>query len=265
MRLFVSIATSYTLLLNLISCTNVSSGNAIGIADTIQYKYKTAHSIQDNKEIKDSTLLFRSSITYPEFDKKQHAILADSINTFIRQTSFSSHQTAEEATKAFVSESIKQTAGEEGATMQGWENMDSITVIANQPTFISLRRMHFEYTGGAHGNPSVTYASFNTTNGKHLKFDDILATGKLNALKSINIKQLKALRNLEEQYLLEASGLFISGDDLPLPSTFALTTKGLLISYDYYEIACYADGVTTYTIPFSKLKGILKSEYIISE
>lgn len=265
MRLFVSIATSYTLLLNLISCTNVSSGSAIGTADTIKYEYKNAHFTQDSKEIKDSTLLFRSSITYPEFDKKQHAILADSINTFIRHTCFSSHQTAEKATRAFVSESIKQTEGEEGATMQGWESMDSITVIANQPAFVSLRRMHFEYTGGAHGNPSETYASFNTTNGKHLKFEDILVESKLDALKSINIQQLKAHRNLDEQHSLEGSGLFISGDDLPLPSTFALTSKGLLMSYDYYEIACYADGVTTYTIPFSKLKGILKSEYILPE
>lgn len=54
-------------------------------------------------------------------------------------------------------------------------------------------------------------------------------------------------------------------DELPLPASFALTRQGLLMAYDYYEIASYADGVISYTIPYSKLKGILKPEFILSE
>ena len=57
----------------------------------------------------------------------------------------------------------------------------------------------------------------------------------------------------------------MKGDDLPIPSSFALTQKGLLISYNYYEIAPYVDGVIAYTIPFDLLKGILKDDYILEK
>lgn len=265
MRLFVFLATNYTLLLNFASCTNVNGGSTANNIDTIKYEYKAAQFIQGNDKIKDSSLLFRSFITYPQFDKKQNAVLADSINTFIRYTTFGGYQTAEEATKAFVDESIKQTKGEEGLSMLGWESTDSITVISNTSSVISLRRMHYSFTGGAHGNPSEIFTSFNVSKGKRLRFEDIVDAGKLSELKAINIAQLKQVRTIKEQSTLEESGLFVTKDDLPLPSSFALTRKGLLMAYDYYEIACYADGVISYTIPFSKLKEVLKPEFILSE
>jgi hypothetical protein len=265
MRLFVFLAASYTLLLNLASCSSVNGGNSANSADTIKYEYKTARFIQENDKIKDSSLLFRSSITYPLFNKKQNVVLADSISTFIRYTTFGGYQTAEEATKVFVDESIKQTKGEEGMSMLGWEQMDSITVISNTSSVISLRRMHYSFTGGAHGNPSETFISFSVSTGKRLKFEDIFDAGKLSELKAISIAQLKQVRNVKEQSTLEESGLFVTKDELPLPSSFALTRKGLLMAYDYYEISCYADGAICYTIPYSKLKGIIKPEFILSE
>jgi Protein of unknown function (DUF3298). len=265
MRLFVLLTTSYTLLLNLASCTSVNGGSTANRADTLKYEYRTAKFIQATDKIKDSSLLFRSFITYPQFDKKQNVILDDSISTFIRYTTFGGYQTAEEATKAFVDESIKQTKGEEGMSMLGWERMDSITVICNTPSIISLRRMHYSFTGGAHGNPSETFFSFSTSNGKRLRFEDIVNSEKLSELKATNIAQLKLARNIKEQSTLEESGLFVSKDELPLPSSFALTTKGLLMAYDYYEISSYADGVISFTIPYNKLKEILKPEFILSE
>jgi len=265
MRPSVFVASCVTLLLSLTSCTNVNGGNTASVTDTIKYEYKTTRFIQANDKIADSSLLFRSSITYPLVDNKQYALLADSISAFIRLTTFGGYRTAEEATKAFVEDCIAQTKGEEGMSMLGWESIDSISVACNTPSVVSLRRMHYSYTGGAHGNPSETYVSFATSNGKRLKFDDIVEKGRLSELETINITQLKLSRNIKEQSTLEESGLFVKGDELALPSSFALTRKGLLIAYDYYEIACYADGVVSYIIPFSKLKGILKDEFILAE
>ena len=102
--------------------------------------------------------------------------------------------------------------------------------------------MHYSYTGGAHGNPSETYASFATSNGKRLKFEDIVEKGKLPELERTNIAHLKLARSIKDGSTLEESGLFVKGDELALPSSFALTRKGLVFAYDYYEIACFADG-----------------------
>lgn len=265
MRPSVFVASCVTLLLSLTSCTNVNGGNTSSSTDTIKYEYKTAHFIQKNDKIEDSSLLFRSSIIYPLIDNKQNAILADSINTFIQYSTFGGYRTAEEATKAFVEDCIKQTTGEEGLSMLGWESIDSISIAGNMSSAVSLRRMHYSYTGGAHGNPSESYVSFATNNGKRLKFEDIVEKGKLSELETINITHLKLARNIKEQSTLEESGLFVKGDKVALPSSFALTRKGLLIAYDYYEIASYADGVISYIIPFNKLKDILKDEFILAE
>ncbi|WP_320052373.1 DUF3298 and DUF4163 domain-containing protein [uncultured Acetobacteroides sp.] len=265
MRLFIFLATSYTLLLNIASCTSVNGGSTANSIDTIKYEYRTAKFVQESDRIKDSSLLFRSSITFPLFDKKQNAVLADSINTFIRYTTFGGYQTAEEAMKTFVDESIRQTKDEEGLPMLGWESMDSITVISNTPSVVSLRRKHYSFTGGAHGNPSETYTCFSASRGKRLRLEDVAEAGRLSELEAISIAQLKQDRGIKEPSTLEESGLFVAKDELPLPASFALTRQGLLMAYDYYEIASYADGVISYTIPYSKLKGILKPEFILSE
>ncbi len=265
MKFFIAIGAYYSALLFLSSCNTSGNSTISNAGDTIIYKYKAAHYLQNNDKIKDTSLLFRASIYYPEFDEKQNKNLADSLYAHIQYSAFKGCNTAEEATKAFVDECIKQTKEEFGLSMLGWESIDSVTVVSNTPNTISLRRMHYSYTGGAHGNPSETYTSFKSSNGKRLKLDDIIQTGKILEFKAINIAHLKKSRNIKEQSTLEDVGLFVSEDDLPLPSSFALTRQGLLLAYDYYEIASYADGVISYTIPFSMLKGVLKSEYIITE
>jgi hypothetical protein len=259
------LATSLTLFFSLASCKNVAGGSKANSADTIKYEYKTSKFIQDSNGIADSSRLFRSFITYPQFDRTRNATLADSINTFLRHTAFGEHMTAEEATRAFVNESIKQTMEAEGLPTMGWESMDSVTVIFNTPSVVSLRRMHYSFTGGAHGNPSETFTSFGASKGKRLKFEDIVDADRISELRAISIAQLKQARSIAEESTLEESGLFVSNDNLPLPSSFALTRKGLLMAYDYGEIASYADGAIAYTIPFDKLRDILKSEFIPSK
>lgn len=263
MRSFAILTSSIVLLISLTSCSNVNGGSAASSADTVKYEYKAARFIQQNEKVKDSSLLFRSVIAYPLFDAKSNKTLADSINTFIGKSTFGGFSTAEEATKAFVDECIAQTKGEEGMSMQGWESMDSITVIFNTPSVVSLRKMHYSFTGGAHGNASESYACFRANNGKHLLFSDVVVSSdKLSELKKVNLAMLKQARNISKESNLEESGLFITKDELPLPSSFTFTKDGMLMAYDYYEIASHADGVIKYTIPYDMLKGIVKEDLL---
>jgi hypothetical protein len=47
---------------------------------------------------------------------------------------------------------------------------------------------------------------------------------------------------------------------LPLPQAAPYFTKdGITFVYAQYEIACYAAGMPTFTIPYNKIEGILTS------
>lgn len=265
MRLIVLTSTLYASILTLFSCSNVNGGDAESAKDTLNYSYKTASFVQADSKITDSSLLFRSKIIYPEFDFKSNVALKDSVGHFISFSVFRGFASASEATKAFVDESIEQTKGMEGMSMMGWESNDSVSVVTNSSNLLCLKVSHYSFTGGAHGNPSETYANFSTNTGRRLVLEDIVEDGKISSLKDVNAAYLKKIRKVSTDSTLEESGLFVKGDDLPIPSSFALTQKGLLVSYNYYEIAPYVDGVIAYTIPFDLLKGILKADYILEK
>jgi len=262
MRILITLSTLYITLFNLLACNKVSGGNVSATTDTIAYAYKQAYAIQTDSKIRDTSLLFRARIYYPEFDTSKYLALSDSLNSFVRYTTFGGYATAQEAANAFVNDCINQTESQEGLSMLGWESMDSVNVIYNHSKVISLHRQHYSFTGGAHGNPSETFFSFNTQNGKRLKLEDIFDRTKMNELRRINTSYMKTLRNgAASDKTLEESGLFVTGDELPLPNSFALTPKGLLVAYDYYEIASFAEGVIKYTIPYTELVEIISNEY----
>lgn len=265
MRLIVLASACYTTFLTLFACSNVSGGYGESANDTLKYSYKTASFIQKDGSVADSTLLFRSKIIYPDFVFKSDNVLKDSVMHFISYSVFRGYSTAAEAAKAFVDDCIVQTKGMDGASMKGWESSDSVSVITNIHNLLSLKISHYSFTGGAHGNPSESYVNFNTVTGKRIAFEDAVDAAKVNKLKGINIKYFKEVKKLPEGATLEESGFFVKGDDLPLPSSFAITREGLLMSYNYYEIAPYSDGVIAYTIPFELLNGVLKEEYILGK
>ena len=55
-------------------------------------------------------------------------------------------------------------------------------------------------------------------------------------------------------------------DKLPLPENSpALTKKGVVFQYQLYEIACFAAGLPSVTIPYDKLGDILKIRERLSD
>lgn len=261
MRLFVSTSLIYAITFPFWACSNVSGEKKSSDTDSLAFSYKVASYVQKDSKETDTNLLFQSTIIYPDIEFKKHSALRDSVESYIVYSVFRGYKSAEEATKAFVEESLEQTKGLEGFSMKGWQLYDSISVKTNSSKIFTIKVNHYSYTGGAHGEPSITYANFKRENGKRLTLTDIIEPNKFNALKELNVETLREIRKVEKGKTLEDAGLFISGNDLSLPSSFAITSQGLLLSYNYYEITAYAEGVVSYTIPFDKLKGILKEEY----
>ena len=116
------------------------------------------------------------------------------------------------------------------------------------------------YTGGAHGSAVNSYYVLDLTQHKQLKLNDLLISGQKNKLYNVVytefvqwVKGSDPAVNLKEY---EAMWKFT------LTHNFVLSKKGLTFYYGQYEIGPYVVGMPEFTIPYAKLNGIIKPEYL---
>ena len=114
--------------------------------------------------------------------------------------------------------------------------------------------------GGAHGLGGVSGVTFRKDDGRKFGWDMIVSgTNLQNEIKS-GLKRYFEVSSDEEL----AEALMLSDEysinNLPKPYLDPwLNSKGLVFMYGNYEIASYAAGHPTFTIPYSRLKNILTS------
>jgi hypothetical protein len=136
---------------------------------------------------------------------------------------------------------------------QKWEALIDGEVTYESPELISIAINSYLDTGGAHGNVSVQFFNFNPQNG------DILTKKDL-------ITDMKGFSNVVEHYFKQETEApsddesledFFFGEDFQLPESIGFTDEGVIILYNTYEIASYAQGITEFTIPYDDITSFL--------
>lgn len=162
-----------------------------------------------------------------------------------------------------------EESGEEGETVQADEEIHSyelgLTITKGKYETSSLAVFDVEYYsdyGGAHPNGVAYCMTFDKKTGKQVKnffvpgakskMQNILRNGLVRYFKA-NGESVNA-RTLNECLMLE-------GNTIPLPAcTPVPSSKGLVFTYQQYEIAAYAYGMPSFTVPYSELAPYLTSE-----
>lgn len=140
---------------------------------------------------------------------------------------------------------------------QKWEASIEGEVIYNMPTIVCIAINAYLNTGGAHGNSRIDFLNFNPQ------------TGQLYTQKEL-IKDLENFSAVTQNYLnkemdrastdnTETSDIadYFFGKDFQLPESFGFSDEGLIILYNTYEIASYAQGITEFTIPYQDIANYL--------
>jgi hypothetical protein len=141
-----------------------------------------------------------------------------------------------------------------------WEiELKGDTVLVS-PKIMQYQMDHYAYLGGAHPNTFRTYYVFDTKTGKERK-SDVFVTDTLALLKKVE-KAFRKTENLADTTNLENAGYFLSDHKFFISVNYAFTRQGIFFYYNPYEIAPYARGAITFTIPYSELEGIVKKEQI---
>lgn len=141
-----------------------------------------------------------------------------------------------------------------------WEYRNNLDVAFDTDNFIVFHDESYFYMGGAHGGVSGNgYMTFDKRTGA--LFTDFLKPGAVQDLQPLIIEGIQSYyascgEPLGEQELRDR--LFLDGDLIPLPSDLpGPAADGLHFVYQQYEIACYADGMVSFTIPYDRIEPYL--------
>ena len=114
------------------------------------------------------------------------------------------------------------------------------------------------FTCGAHGMPYSEYLIFDMNTKKQVRLEDMLQAGKKPRFKSLAYDAYKTwVKTVDKDVVnYEKSWPFTLSENI------TLTDKGVDIQYQHYDIAPYAYGMPVLSIPYSKLRGIIKPNFL---
>lgn len=108
------------------------------------------------------------------------------------------------------------------------------------PKMSSIEIRQYLYTGGAHGYGHVSYLNVRSKNGEEITSEALFK----NIDSFTEFAELKFRENFDipKQESINSTGFWFEDDRFVLPDTIGFTKDSLLLVYNQYDIASYADG-----------------------
>lgn len=124
------------------------------------------------------------------------------------------------------------------------------TYISNR--FLSVKVQSYTYTGGAHGYNSIQFMNFNLKTG-----DEYILQTQLkdeSAFLDYTESEFRRQRDIESDLNLNEFGYWFEDEKFQLPREMGFDGDKLILIYNPYEIASYADGHIIIEIPIEEVK-----------
>jgi hypothetical protein len=137
----------------------------------------------------------------------------------------------------------------------GWEAKIIGNVEFQSDQILNLKIDHYTFTGGAHGYQGYRSLLFNRTTGKTIFNKQLFKNEK--EFKAFAEKAFRAKYKIPETANINATGLMFENDNFQLPQNIFYTSQGLLLYYNSYEAASYADGPKELIFPYEEVKQYL--------
>ena len=229
-----------------------------------------------SKNIKNATGEYKLIIDFPESDNE---ILANAIREYISESLGSTYGGGEEESK-MGSYSGDLADGEQMAkyyfdlkvteftkmynSMKN-EGMPDVPQLASEiqitrgyetPKLVTFNFSSYEYAGGAHGGSVGSGMTFRKTDGRRIGWE-LFSTVKMQSILRNGLKEYFEVKTDEElENCLSLESIY----NIPLPVTPPLfTEKGIVVIYQQYEIAAYAAGMPSFTIPYKDARKMLNN------
>lgn len=121
---------------------------------------------------------------------------------------------------------------------------------------LCFQQDYYKFTGGAHGYGGTSFILFDLESGQPIQFSDLVTD--LNKLTTIAEKSFRKEHNLPENENINSNGFLFEEDRFQLPEAIGFEENDLVLIYNPYEIAPYADGQIEVRVPLKKIEHYLR-------
>ena len=133
----------------------------------------------------------------------------------------------------------------------GWEADIKGSVKYQSENILNIEINHYTYTGGAHGYQGLRSLLFDPNTGKSITNDELF-TDKA-GFKALAEKKFRAKYKIPASKSINSTGLMFEKEMFQLPQNIFFTDKGLLLYYNSYEVASYADGAKELLLSYTEV------------
>lgn len=202
------------------------------------------------------------TIEFPEITAAPTPQAKDSINAYIRKTLLGSIpgdkpvENVEAAMSRFIDD-YKKFKVDFPDYPTSWSVEREVKVYYQDAGLASLSFYEFSYTGGAHPNSAVHYATFDLQNGNRITLKDLFTEGFQERLNNVAEKRFRELKAIAPNQTYADAGFWFENEQFKLTGNFAVGDTGVVFYYNNYEIAPYAMGPTELGISYRDLKELI--------
>lgn len=196
------------------------------------------------KELKyENVVVLKYHIEYPRITNESNNIPSMKFNIYNEQIAKQIQRKAENELYKEAVELYKYNKKNNYPIMV-YEIYRTFEITLNTNDIISLYADEYVFTGGAHGTTTRTSQTWNMVNGRLINLYELYKGNPyfiLYILKEIS----KQINQNKEIYFEDACCMAIDNFN---PQNFYLTTNGIVIYYQQYDIAPYSSGICTFEI-----------------
>ncbi|MEZ2413530.1 DUF3298 and DUF4163 domain-containing protein [Muriicola sp. E247] len=133
-----------------------------------------------------------------------------------------------------------------------WEARINAEVSFENRRVLSIRMDSYLFTGGAHGYSATNFLNFDIEKGEKINTRELFSD--LLAFRVYAEDKFREQEKIPTEAPINSTGFMFELDTFYLPENIGLTPKGILLLYNQYEVASYADGQIQLLIPFKEAK-----------
>lgn len=155
-------------------------------------------------------------------------------------------ETVREAAKGFVTDffNFKKDFPDSEA---GYEaDITQKVLDANEKTIV-LETNSYMFTGGAHGYSATNFQNFDAKTGKLLSHRELFSN--LSAFRKYTEQKFRKKYKIGNKENINSKGFFFENDTFALPNNIAVTSEEVILVYNPYEAASYAQGALKFVFP----------------
>ena len=137
----------------------------------------------------------------------------------------------------------------------GWQAKISGTVTFEDKNMITIALNSYLFTGGAHGYTTRSFLNFNKRKGK--EFENWELFKDQDHFENFAETKFRIQEDIPQDNPINSTGFMFEQDEFYLPDNIGFTEKGLVLLYNQYEVASYADGAIELVLPYAEVKNYL--------